>query len=128
MGTTRTPESHRLYRTEYEAIKNPELQAALHRLAHDDRIPAGLLRAWALALMRWRVGDRPRSPLPPSASIPGVSGQAALDLIRHVDTVVLELVPWRSGPLAALTIDTGEVLERIPPTPDPRTADWSPTA
>lgn len=87
------------YTDELEKIRHPGLRKRIDELARDPRIPAGVLRVWAVALMRWRVGDRDRFgqpvgyPVPPSASIPGVSGERAIELIQGVDKVVHEHLP-----------------------------------
>lgn len=90
------------YREVYDAIKSPELQKRLHSLAHDDRIPSGVMRVWALKLLRWRAGDVDRFgtfvlyPVPPSDKVD-------METILNVDRIVTrELLPefrsrqWRS--------------------------------
>lgn len=81
------------YRDAYQAMRPGPLRDRLHSLAHDPRIPNGIMRAWALQLMRWRAGDTDRYgnaivlTAPPSASV-------RLDTILDVQRLVeRELVP-----------------------------------
>lgn len=105
------------YQAELARIKSARLAERLHYFAHDPRIPAGVLRTWALSYLRWRAGDIDRHgtpveyPAPPSASIPGVAGADALEAIAQVEAVCREALPnFRPRALRAMA-------RELPPTP-----------
>jgi hypothetical protein len=100
-----TADQHRAYLAVYRAIGSDPLRDRLHALAHDERIPAGIVRAWALQLMRWRVGDLDRGGQPVTYPCPP-SGSVAVEVIMAVDRVVCEHVPdFRSERWRALAAD-----------------------
>lgn len=93
VATERAPlDSSAVYRDAYQAMADCPLRDRLHSLAHDSRIPAGALRAWAFRYLRVRAGDfdghgkRVSYTTPPSAS-------CSVDDIVRVTMVCRELVP-----------------------------------
>lgn len=103
------------YATELDRIDDVELRADLDQaIGANARIPTGPLKLWALKYARWRAGDRPLYPVPPSAKV-------AIEGIELVEAIVNALVPFRQR--------RGRIDEDVVPRDFTRrrTADWNPT-
>lgn len=101
---------------ELTAIKDPTVLDLAMRVHNDQRIPTGPLGTWAIAYARWRAGDRPNYPTPPSAAR-GVT----TDAILRVDAIVRRLVPFRERRQAPDDVEVANFTRR-------RAADWNPAA
>lgn len=103
---------------ELEAIKDPTIREAVLRVYNDPGIPTGPLGTWALKYARWRLGDRPLYPCPPSSE-----RKVTLEAIARVDDLVRRLVDFRPRTTPAVEVASEHHLR-----PRKRAADWNPTA
>lgn len=101
---------------ELAAIKDPDVREAVLRVHNHPGIPTGPLGTWALKYARWRLGDRPLYPTPPSAH-PKVS----IEAILRVDALVNRLVDFRPRTGPPVDVASDHHLR-----PRKRAADWNP--
>lgn len=104
---------------ELATIKDPAVREAVLRVYNDPEIPTGPLGTWAIKFARWRLGDRPLYPCPPSAA-----PKVTLEGIDRVERRVRRLVDFRPRRIPPDEVERTAAREPAAR----RTADWNPAA